>query len=92
MFELTLNADGTGIDNTGFEFPWILCGSNLVLDGLLEHAMERLSSSECSRREFEDIILMPSDGNDCPGDLSGDGQVTNEDLLDFLTAYGSTCD
>ena len=90
VFELTLNADGTGIDNTGFEFPWIICGSNLVLDSFLNMQWNGLFFRGVG--EFEDIILVPSDGNDCPGDLSGDGQVTNEDLLDFLTAYGSTCE
>ena len=90
VFELTLNADGTGIDNNGFEFPWILCGSNLVLDGNVNMQWNGLFFRGVG--EFEDTILMPSDGNDCPGDLSGDGQVTNEDLLDFLTAYGSACE
>lgn len=94
-YELTLNADGTGIDNNGFEFPWILCGSNLVLDGYVNMQWNGLFFRGVGMFEdinLEDIILVPSDGNDCPGDLSGDGQVTNEDLLDFLTAFGSTCE
>lgn len=94
-YELTLNADGTGIDNTGLEFPWIICGSDLVLDSFLSMQWNGLFFRGVGMVEdinLEDIILVPSDGNDCPGDLSGDGQVTNEDLLDFLTAYGSTCE
>ena len=88
--ELTLNADGTGIATPGVEIPRCICGRNLLLDGVVNMEWNGLFFRGVG--EFEDTILMPSDDNDCPGDLSGDGQVTNEDLLDFLTAFGSTCE
>ena len=37
------------------------------------------------------ICLFPA-GNNCPGDLTGDGAVTIQDLLDFLIVYGGACD
>ena len=30
-------------------------------------------------------------GNDCPGDLDGDGAVATADLLNFLSFFGTTC-
>ncbi len=31
-------------------------------------------------------------GGSCPGDLNGDGQVGTPDLLQFLSAFGTSCD
>ena len=37
-------------------------------------------------------ITEPCTGGSCPFDTNGDGEIGSADLLDFLIAYGATCD
>ncbi|MGY8917400.1 MAG: hypothetical protein ACKVJ6_03930, partial [Flavobacteriales bacterium] len=37
-------------------------------------------------------VMDPCTGGDCPFDTNGDGEIGSADLLDFLIAYGETCE
>ena len=53
-------------------------------DALNYNVSATMDNGSC---EYEPVVE-----NDCPGDLTGDGAISIQDLLDFLIVYGGFCD
>ena len=65
------------------------CG-NLVVEGCLYEAADNydpVANTDNGSCEFSDN----GGGNDCPGDLDGDGSIATTDLLGFLAVFGTNC-
>ena len=65
------------------------CGTLVVEGCLYENATnyDPIANTDNGSCEFDET----GGGNDCPGDLDGDGAVATADLLNFLSFFGSTC-
>ena len=65
------------------------CGTLVVEGCLYENATnyDPIANTDNGSCQFDEN----GGGNDCPGDLDGDGAVATADLLNFLSFFGSTC-
>ena len=65
------------------------CGTLVVEGCLYENATnyDPIANTDNGSCEFDET----GGGNDCPGDLDGDGAVATADLLNFLSFFGGTC-
>ena len=65
------------------------CGTLVVEGCLYDNATnyDPIANTDNGSCEFDET----GGGNDCPGDLDGDGAVATADLLNFLSFFGTTC-
>ena len=64
------------------------CGTLIVEGCLYENAS---NYNAIANTDDGSCTFDGTGGNDCPGDLDGDGAVATADLLNFLSFFGSTC-
>jgi hypothetical protein len=93
----TCDCDGNVLDELGVcggECPYDFDGNGTCDDQEIYGCTYPSASNYNSEATSDDgsCVLEPCTGGDCPFDSSGDGEIGTADLLDFLVAFGSSCE